>query len=179
MLWLTVTSTKSSTGDRLTRKDWLPKESNRGPQEKYLRSSLLSYSGQGGNEGKGRRRRTHAHGQAVGEQTDLLAVGQYSGGCASLLHAHTWLGSDLSLHGKPWVPGSIPRSLVFLEPARAGPRGCCPWSALTLAVLGGCSRAGMGGYKPCNFVTSSVVTLGLSGHCFPLSSIPRPIGWPL
>ena len=31
---------KSSTGDRLTRKDWLPKESNRGPQEKYLRSSL-------------------------------------------------------------------------------------------------------------------------------------------
>ena len=89
------------------------------------------------------------------------------GGCASLLHAHTWLGSDLSLHGKPWVPGSIPRSLVFLEPARAGPRGCCPWSDLTLAVLGGCSRAGMGGYKPCNFVTSSVVTLGLSGHCFP------------
>ena len=31
----------------MTRKDWLPKESNRGPQEKYLRSSLLSYSGQG------------------------------------------------------------------------------------------------------------------------------------
>ena len=75
------------------------------------------------------------------------------GGCASVQHAHTWIGSDLSLHGKPWVPGSIPRSLVFLEPARAGPRGCCPWSALTLAVLGGCLRAGMGGYKPCNFVT--------------------------
>ena len=32
----------------------------------------------GGNEGKRRRRRTHAHGTAVGEQTDLLAVGQYS-----------------------------------------------------------------------------------------------------
>ena len=30
----------------MTRKDRLPKESNRGPQEKYLRSSLLSYSGQ-------------------------------------------------------------------------------------------------------------------------------------
>ena len=74
---------------------------------------------------------------------------------------------------------SIPRHLVFLEPTRADPRGCCLWSALTLAVLGACSRAGMGGYKPCNFATSSVVTLGLSGHCFPLSSIPRPIGWPL
>ena len=47
------------------------------------------------------------------------------GGCASLLHAHTWLGSDLSLHGKPWVPGSIPRSLVFLEPAR-WPAGVLP-----------------------------------------------------
>ena len=34
--------------------------------------------GSRGNEGKGRRRRMHAHGQAVGEQTDLLAVGQYS-----------------------------------------------------------------------------------------------------
>ena len=32
----------------MTRKDKLPKESNRGPQEKYLRSSLLSYSGKGG-----------------------------------------------------------------------------------------------------------------------------------
>ena len=29
----------------MTRNDWLPKESNRGPQEKYLRSSSLSYSG--------------------------------------------------------------------------------------------------------------------------------------
>ena len=39
---------------------------------------VMTTTDRGGNEGKGRRRQTHAHGQAVGEQTDLLAVGQYS-----------------------------------------------------------------------------------------------------
>ena len=84
---------------------------------------------------------------------------QQWGECASLLHVKTWLGDGLSLCGKPWIPGSVPRRLKFPEPERASPRGCCPWSTLTLVVLGGCSRVGIGGYKPCNFVTSSVVTV--------------------
>ena len=57
---------KSSTGDGLTRKDKLPKESNRGPQEKYLRSSLLSYSG--------------ALATGVGSVTALLAGDAVGGG---------------------------------------------------------------------------------------------------